>query len=103
MAIEIEADEPQGIPVRLVGKDYTARPPKAMSAMALAKIANSDSKDPEEIVKAIQGYLEMVFGKRTSNIIMKRLEDPNDLLDIRHITSLMQKLTEMVAGGNPTT
>lgn len=97
--IDITAsDEP--ITVNLIGKSYIAHPPKTTLAMKLAE-GMDGSQDAEFILGRVEKYLIMTFGSKEGAKIRKRLDDPEDLLDIPHIMQLMEKLTE-VATGNPT-
>lgn len=102
MAIEITPQKRQGIPVKLIGVEYAARPPKSMVALRLAQQAQKASDDPEASIKALTQWLTMTFGKKDTAAILQRLEDPDDDLDIPHIAELMEKVTEAVSG-NPTT
>lgn len=97
--IDIAAsDEP--ITVNLVGKTYLAHPPKTTLAMKLAN-GMDGSSDPEFILGRVEEYLVMTFGPKEGKKIRARLDDPDDQLDIPHIMTLMEKITE-VSSGTPT-
>jgi hypothetical protein len=98
--IEITAsDEP--ITVNLVGKPYVAHPPKTMLAIKLGK-GMEGSSDPDVVFARLQEDLGLTFGPKEAAKIAKRLEDPDDLLDVGHIMQLMEKITEL-STGTPTT
>jgi len=44
----------------------------------------------------------MAFGKKEGAAVIKRFDDPEDDLDIIHISELISKVAEL-ATGNPTT
>jgi hypothetical protein len=98
--IDIPAnDDP--ITVNLIGHAYVAHPPKTLLAMKLAE-GMDGSTDPAFILERLRKYLDLTFGKKEAGAIMKRLEEPEDELDVRHIMQLMEKITE-VTTGTPTT
>lgn len=99
--IKIEAEPVKELRLSLVGQSYTVRPPKGSLAIVLAK-KMSKNKDVDGMMNAIQDWLKLAMPKQDVKKVMDRLEDPEDALDIGHITSLIEKLTERVTG-NPTT
>ncbi|WKW87066.1 tail assembly chaperone [Microbacterium phage Nicole72] len=100
--IDIE-DEEVPIPVRLIGKDYEAHRPKAMLAIRLGeRVQNVDLEDTEEAIAAITSFLRLVFDTQTSEAIMARLEDPDDRLDVHHLLTFVDRMTEAVTGRPPT-
>ncbi|QGZ16721.1 hypothetical protein PBI_DEWDROP_74 [Microbacterium phage Dewdrop] len=121
--IEIEADEPELIPVKLVGVQYMLNPPKASLTMnmadsftgkEMAKPGPNASKAELEAARkearktakktrdALRVWTIQAFGKETAAAIDKRLLDPEDRLDIPHLMDLMNKVAE-AGSGNPTT
>jgi hypothetical protein len=95
----IASDEP--ITVNLVGKTYLAHPPKTTLTIKLSQ-GMEDSKDPEFMLSRLHEYLTLTFGAKEAGKIMKRLDDADDPLDVRHIMELMEKITE-VSTATPTT
>jgi len=93
----VASDEP--ITVNLVGKTYLARPPKTTLAMKLAE--GMEGAEPDAILARLEQYLTMLFGAKEGGKIRKRLDDPDDLLDVSHIMDLMTKITE-VSTATPT-
>lgn len=100
--IEITAEPVKSIDVKLVGVEYTIKPPKGSLAIVLAKKMQASQEDPDGLMRALGDWLTVGFGKAESKAILKRLEDPEDALDLVHIMSLMEKVSE-AATGNPTT
>lgn len=97
----VNTEPRKGIPVDLVGVRYTARKPKAALGLRVAVAAKKAGEDPEGMLKAMNSFITMTFGKKDAAAINKRLEDPDDDLDYDHITELVQALMEV--GENPTT
>ena len=99
--IEIEAEPIKELRLKLVGEVYQVKPPKGSLAIVLAK-KMSKNKDVDGMMKAIEDWLRLAMSKSDTKRVMERLEDPEDALDLSHVTSLIEKLTERVTG-NPTT
>lgn len=100
--IDIE-DEEKPIPVRLIGVDYTAHRPKSMLAVRLGQqVQAADPTDPEAVVGHVRSFLALVFGSDETDAIMARLEDPDDRLDVPHLLTFIERMTEVVSGRPPT-
>jgi hypothetical protein len=99
--IVIEAEEVQKIGITLVGVKYTITPPKAALAMKLATSAGDLKDDAGAIIGVLTSWVMAAFGKTEGAKVLKRLDDPDDRLDITHLTSLMEKVIEQQTG-NPT-
>ncbi|QGJ88889.1 hypothetical protein PBI_TEAMOCIL_35 [Microbacterium phage Teamocil] len=96
--IDIE-DESEPIPVRLVGIDYVAHRPKAMLAVRLGeRIQQVNMEDLDEVVAQFGSFLKLTFGSETSAAIMARLEDEDDRLDVHHLLTFVERITEVVSG-----
>lgn len=100
--IDISASAPQPVEVNLVGTVYTVTPPKSALAFKVAVYAKTHAEDAEVQLKALHEWIDKAFGKTQAAKVKKRLEDSNDLLDYEHIGTLMEKVSEAVAAGNPT-
>lgn len=121
--IEIEADDVELIPVKLVGVEYLVNPPKTSLTMGMARsfsgieikkapkgasqaekdeIQKKTKKASDKAQKAIDVWVLQAFGRETADKIQKRLMDPEDRLDTKHLMDLMTKLGELETG-NPTT
>lgn len=105
--IEIDAEPRADIPVNLVGVEYTIRPPKGSTAIAMAKQARQAEKsdDEDSALKSwelIEDWVSKAFGKKKAGEIQKRLDDPDDELDVPHLSQLISKVSEQMTG-NPTT
>jgi hypothetical protein len=99
--IEITATPVKAVPVRLVGVEYMIKPPKGSLAIILGKKMQAASDNPDGMLRALNDWIVIGFGKTDAKAVMKRLEDPQDDLDFSHIMELMQKIAE-VTTGNPT-
>uniref|UniRef100_A0AAU7J801 Tail assembly chaperone n=2 Tax=unclassified bacterial viruses TaxID=12333 RepID=A0AAU7J801_9VIRU len=100
--IDIE-DESEPIPVRLVGVDYVAHRPKAMLAVRLGeRIQNVDMDNLDEVMGQFRSFMDLTFGKETGESIMARLEDADDRLDVHHLLTFVERITEVVTGRPPT-
>lgn len=120
--IEIEADAPDLIPVKLVGVQYLINPPKAALTMNMAdtfsgvkieKIPEGATDEQKQIASdkvreaskktraALDSWIVQAFGLDTSREIQARLLDPSDQLDIKHLMNLMNKVAEATSE-NPT-
>lgn len=100
--ITISANPREKITVSLVGKNYMIKPPKGSMALQMARRAMAADDDPEKTWEAIAQWITMAFGKKEGDAVTKRLNDPEDDLDIIHISELISKVAEL-ATGNPTT
>jgi len=100
--ITIDAQPREKITVKLVDKEYVILPPKGSTGLALARRARAAKDDPEKGWEAILSWLKTAAGPKQATAIEKRLNDPEDLLDIIHISSLIEQVSEL-ASGNPTT
>lgn len=92
--IVIEASPRKTYEVSLVGVDYTLTPPKSALALRMANQARSGADGASEVVDSIYSWVRSAFGADQYDGIVARLEDPDDLLDIEHLTQLMQKVME---------
>lgn len=97
----ISGEARKGIPVDLVGKRYVVKKPKSALGLRVAVASKKAGEDPEGMMKAMDTFIDMTFGKKDGVGIRKRLEDPDDDLDYDHITELVQAL--MAVDGNPST
>lgn len=100
--IEITAEPAAPIEVVLVGVDYKIQPPKSSLALKLAIRAKTAGEDPTLMLEAIDEWINKAFGKTNGAKIKKRLDDPDDLLDINHVMQLMEKIVEATTA-TPTT
>lgn len=100
--INIASEPPKPITVGLGGHRYTVRPVKGSLGIALGAKLKKVSDDPEKLVKAVTDITEAIFGKAEGAEVLKRLQDPEDVLDYAHIFELMNALVEK-STGNPTT
>lgn len=99
--IVISAEAPQPVDVELVGEHYLAHPPKEAQSVALG-IQLQRNQDPEEMMKGVNSLVITIFGKKVAKAVMKRLENPEDPMDLTHIMLLMNALLKQ-ASPNPTT
>lgn len=102
--IRIEAEPRPTILVELVGVEYSVSPPKAALALKLSVHSKQamDSKDPEQMDRAMQEWIATAFDPETAEKVRARLDDPRDALDMPHIGQLMRAVMEATTG-NPTT
>lgn len=100
--IEITAEPVKTLDVNLVGVDYDVKPPKGSLAIVLASSLGKIKDNPDKLMRILGDWVRVAFGKKQAEAVMKRLEDPDDDLDITHIMQLMEKLAEATTG-NPTT
>lgn len=100
--IEISAKPRKGIPVTLVGQDYTVRPPKGALGLRISVAAKKANEDPEIMANTMETFIDTLFGKKDGAAVRKRLDDPDDDLDYEHIMELTNAVMEQ-ATGNPTT
>ena len=101
-AINVTAKKRGTIPVKLVGKEYTATPPKALISMEFAEKAQEAGEDVKALTSALWEWLDVTFGEAQSSEIQNRLRDPKDAIDFEHVMELMKLITEQ-ATPNPTT
>ncbi len=101
--IEIAAQPRENITVSLVGVEYVITPPKGSLGLRLAKKAKEaeNEKDNISMWDEIMGWVRAGFGAKQTKKIQERLDDPDDDLDIEHITTLMEKIIEATTD-NPT-
>ena len=100
--IVIEAEPVSGIPVTLVGKDYMINQPKSALSMRMAVESKKAGDDPGKVFEILDVWIDKAFGKENAKKVRKRLDDENDLLDIQHVMTLMEKIIEVQTDGNPT-
>lgn len=120
--IVIEAEEPELLPVTLVGVQYMILPPKSSLTLDLAEQSTERKlKDPGpnatpeqkrefqekrrklsgKAMRMVNTWIDHAFQDQ-AEAVRARLKDPKDRLDIKHIMELMTKVTEEVTG-DPTT
>jgi len=110
--IEIEADEPELLDVKLVGKTYSIRPPKAALTMNMAdsfkggldekSMKSSEGlKASKKVIKTLKDWVIQAFAEESKDVFA-RMNDPKDLLDWPHIMKLMTAVSEATTG-DPTT
>lgn len=101
----------QTLQVNLVGKMIHVKTPKASIAIEMArdssKFNNRGKKkmtDAETLalIDTLYDWLKMIVSPKDFEVIKKRLRDPEDGLDIPHITEMISKVSEF-AGQNPST
>jgi hypothetical protein len=100
-AITIEATPIEPIDVTLVDKKYTIVPPKAALAMRLAVESKLYEDDPAKMAEVLGVWIKKAFGDKAAKI-QARLDDEDDLLDIVHIMTLMEKVIEHQMDEDPT-
>lgn len=100
--IVIEATPRKSYDVSLVGIDYKLTPPKSALALKMANQTRNGADGATDVVDSIYTWVRSAFGPTQSKAIIKRLDDPEDLLDIEHLTQLMQKVMEVMTA-SPTT
>jgi hypothetical protein len=98
--ISISAPPRDSVSVDLVGTEYLVKPPKSTIAIAFAERVKTAGDDPGALMREVEGYIVIAFGKAQATKVMKRLQDDGDDLDIPQIIELIQKLAE-VATPNP--
>lgn len=96
--IKITAERRESIPVDLVGVSYEVTPPKTALAIKVALQAKKAQDDPDEVMKALDGWIARAFGKKQAAKITERLYSDEDDLDIDHIMQLMNLLMEESTG-----
>lgn len=95
--IEIEAEPREKITLSLVGKEYVLPPVKGALMLKIGRQAKLAEANEEKQLGMIDDMILTVFGKKQANAIQKRLEDPEDALDIPHIMKVVEKLSEIVS------
>jgi hypothetical protein len=96
----IEAAERKSIPVELVGTVYDLIPPKAAYSLRIAQRAQAAETDVNELMAVLTAWMVAAFGEKQATKIMARLDEADDLLDITHLMTLLQRVVEL--GVNPT-
>jgi hypothetical protein len=101
--IEIDYVPVEPMTVRLIGVEYILNPPKAAFGVALAERAAAMDRDKDGMLMwaEIWQWVERAAGKKQSRAIKARLDDPDDNLDIKHVTELMKRVMAE-ASKNPT-
>lgn len=103
----IDAGEQQSITVSLVGVDYEVTPPKAFGNLQMAQLGRSMQANPDEMseedVDEFIGVLLRPFTPEDAEAVEARLQDANDLLDVNHLTQLLDMLRELGEDDNPPT
>lgn len=99
--IEVKVEK-KPFDVILAGIEYKALPPKALVAVAMSKRLKNLKDDPDSIISELTDFFAGVFGPKTAEAVMARLESPTDDLDLPHVFQLI-KLMQEKATGNPTT
>lgn len=92
----------KSLTIDLVGRTYKARPPKASVAVVLAKRIQAAGDDIESLMEALGHWTRTVFGAKTGDEILARVQDDDDDLDVFDLASLMKALIAEWSG-NPTT
>lgn len=100
--LSITADPREEFTVDLVGKEYLAKAPKGALGVKLGEQVKAADNDPQKLWELVMDYLVIIFGKKQSTAIEKRLMSPEDDLDIPHVMKLVELMTEE-ATGDPTT
>lgn len=102
--IEIKSTRTE-LPVKLIGKAYKVRPPKALVMLDFAKNLQeaqaSADQDPSAILEHLTNWIRSSFSEAEGEDIINRLHDPKDDLDLSHIMDLMNAVMERTTG-NPT-
>lgn len=98
--------------VNLLGKPYKVMPLKSALAIEMAKNtkelqkSKADTKSLDNTLKLVDivyEWLGMVMEKKDVIAIKARLKDPKDGLDIDHLVTLLNAVTEASVAANPTT
>ena len=99
--IVIEAVPAVNVTVGLIGQEYVIPVPKTTLGLIVAERMQAAKDDPTVLMKELKSWVMSTFGKKQGEKVWARLFDPNDQLDIQHISDLLNQLTEL--GVNPTT
>lgn len=108
--INIAPNARPAIKVNLVGKPLMVKPPKSAIAIEMARSAkeiealqaSENVEDSLKILDVLFDWLSMVLDKKDVTAIKARLKDPNDGLDINHLTTLLSAVTTYAVKANPT-
>lgn len=100
--ITIPLNPRKPLTVQLGDEMFDVKPPKATFGIVLAQRAKVAGDDPGLVFAEMMNWMSAAFGKKVAKDLEKRLMDPEDLLDLTHVTDLMTQVTEK-ATGNPTT
>lgn len=99
--ITIDAVPAVNVTVGLVGQEYIIPVPKTTLGLIVAERMQAAKDDPTKLMDELKSWVMSTFGPKQGKKVWDRLFDPNDQLDINHISDLLTKLTEV--GANPTT
>lgn len=80
--------------VNLVGEHYRVYALKGSVGLSLISLQKKGDKDPEKALKAVDHMIDSLFSKGDRKNIRARLDDPDDFLDISHISELLVKMIE---------
>lgn len=106
--IDLGVDDtgPQTFPVHFLRDDevwYDAHLPKGTLALALGEeMKQIDMTDISAMREAVDKFIRLLFASEDVEAIGKRLDDPDDRLDLVHLRMLINKIAERT-GGLPTT
>lgn len=101
--IQIDLDSPTVHRIKLGSDTYDVRVPKTMFMLDMAKLKSMDNEaDIAKFGDTVKALVRAVFQASDAKKINKRLRDPEDPLDLEHIMSLVDKLTELESPENPT-
>lgn len=90
----------KAIKVHLVGEDYTIVPPKSSTMLKMA-LGAGDQADPKAQWALLENWVLKAFGEDEGNLVLDRLEDEDDDLDVDHLEELIEAVMER-ATRNPT-
>lgn len=108
--ISIVAAKRKTIPVDLIGVRYNVTPPKASAAIRMMGLTNLDLDSDDntqalnaatQMMEAYDDLVTMMFGAKAQEI-RDRMNDPEDALDIQHISELSQALQAASTDNPPT-
>ena len=97
----IEATPAVTVTVSLVGVEYVIPVPKTTLGLIVAERMQAAKDDPTRLMEELKSWVVSTFGKKQGQKVWDRLFDPEDQLDISHVSDLLRQLTEV--GVNPTT
>jgi hypothetical protein len=100
-SITIDAEPKKKVNIKLIGQNYSVNMPKASLAIRITQQARSADQG-EKAFESLNTWMDAAFGARQVAAVRKRLDDPDDDLDLDHIMQLMNALLE-AGSGNPTT
>jgi len=103
MDIIVEASPRPRYTVQLVGVEYALSPPKSALSMKLAVRSkqSQESSDPTLMLDTLREWVVSAFGDEVGAVVLARLDDKDDEMDLDHLSELMRKVSE-AATGNPT-